>query len=766
MANAPGTGPDTRAGDAILDSLGFRVGRWLLGGLAGVYALATLLPKDVKPDWWDTWFYGAVILAVTVAGLARPLLVRPDRLPWLLLALAAISWAAGDQYWTIMFADADEIPLPSPADVGYVALYPLASVGLILLARSQLKRVSLSVVLDALVASLAVGALVSAFTVSRVITGISGSPAEVITNLSYPLGDLVLIVVVVGTLSMVGWPADPVWWLLVAGFGLFAVADTAYLLGANSWYDDGSWVDGAWMAGIALIPLAGTLRRRTAPAVLGGLTAVAVQVMFSLVGLSVLVVSAFVHLHPLTIALAAACLVASVAALTYEQTEALRRSRTEALTDDLTTVGNRRVLDDRLPALVAESSQGRPLLLSIVSIRHLPEINETLGYEYGDGLLAALGTRLRQQLDDHAVSARLGGAEIAVLQPFDGHLPRAEQSMRDLLTAIGEPVRLPGGQVDIELSAGIAAGPVHATDSRGLLRCAADALRRAKATESEVEVYDPAQDVGRDFGPRLLPELIGALEAGLIVASYEPIVDLTSGTAIDLEAKLRWVHPEHGVLDGSTLRPLAARAGLTRRLTRVLMADAVRRCAWWRSGGLQLGVTLDLTTTDVLDSRLPYELARLVSEAGVPPASIQLELAEDLLLVDPHRTRRALSQLRTLGVRLALDHYGRSAPSFTRLRTLPVQELKLDRSFVASALHSAQDESVVRATVNLVQSLGIRPAADGVDSERLLQQVRSYGVRIVQGAIVGDAMTPAGLAEWFGPRTGELDPPRAAQPTP
>lgn len=765
MAIAPSIGLDTRTDDAILDSVGFRVGRWLFGGMAGVYALATLIPTDDKPTWWDTWFYGVAILAVTLAGLARPLLVKRDRLPWLLLALAAISWAAGDQYWTIMFAHADEIPLPSPADAGYVALYPLASVGLILLARSQLKRVSLSVVLDALVASLAVGAVVSAFTVSRVITGISGSPAEVITNLSYPLGDLVLIVVVVATLSMVGWPADPVWWLLVAGFGLFAVADTAYLLGANSWYDDGSWVDGAWMAGIALIPLAGTLRRRTAPAVLGGLTAVAVQVMFSLVGLSVLVVSAFVHLHPLTIALAASCLVAAVTALTYEQTQALRRSRTEALTDDLTTVGNRRVLDDRMPALIAASSQGQPLLLSIVSIRHLPEINETLGYEYGDGLLAALGTRLRERLDDRTVSARLGGAEIAVLQPFDGHLPRAEQSMRDLLTAIGEPVRLPGGQFDIELSAGVAAGPVHATDSGGLLRCAADALRRAKATESEVEMYDPAQDVGRDFGPRLLPELIGALDNGLIVASYEPIVDLTSGTAIDLEAKLRWVHPEHGVLDAATLRPLAARAGLTRRLTRVLMADAVRRCAWWRSGGLQLGVTLDLTTTDVLDSRLPYELARLLSEAGVPPVSIQLELAEDLLLVDPHRTRRALSQLRTLGVRLALDHYGRSAPSFTRLRTLPVQELKLDRSFVASATHSEQDESVVRATVNLVQSLGIRAAADGVDSERLLYQVRSYGVRIVQGAIVGDAMTPAGLAEWLGPKTGELDSPREPQPT-
>ena len=139
MAIAPGIGPDTQADDAILDSLGFRLGGRLLGGMAGLYALATPLPKDDKPAWWDTWFYGIAILAVTLAGLARPLLVKRDRVPWLLLALAAISWAAGDQYWTIMFADADEIPLPSPADVGYLALYPLASVGLILLARSQLE---------------------------------------------------------------------------------------------------------------------------------------------------------------------------------------------------------------------------------------------------------------------------------------------------------------------------------------------------------------------------------------------------------------------------------------------------------------------------------------------------------------------------------------------------------------------------------------------------------------------------------------------------
>jgi EAL domain-containing protein (putative c-di-GMP-specific phosphodiesterase class I) len=210
------------------------------------------------------------------------------------------------------------------------------------------------------------------------------------------------------------------------------------------------------------------------------------------------------------------------------------------------------------------------------------------------------------------------------------------------------------------------------------------------------------------------------------------------------------VHPEHGVLDGATLRPLAARAGLTRRLTRATLSEAVRRCAWWQASGVQLGVSLDLTTADVLDSRLPYELARLVSEAGVPPGSIQLELAEDLLLVDPGRTRRALNQFRTLGVRLALDHYGRSAPSLTRLRTMPVQELKLDRSFVASVLQGGPDEAVVRSTVSLAQSLGIRTVADGVDTSELLSRVRSYGVRAVQGAAVGDPMSPSSLADWLG----------------
>jgi diguanylate cyclase len=767
MGAAPQVARETTADDVVLSSRAYRTGRWVLGGLAATYALSTLLPADSKPGWVDTWFYGVVIMAVTLSGLVRPLLVKRDRLPWLLLSLATIAWAVGDQYWSIMFADADEIPIPSLADAGYIALYPLAYLGLILLARSVLRQVPASVMLDGLVTSLGVGALFSAFTLERIISGVEGSAAEVLTNLSYPIGDLVLIVVAVAALAVARWQPDPVWWLLAVGFGVFAVADTAYLLGVDSWYVDGSWVDGLWMLGIALVPLAGSLRQRPARAAVGGFAALLVPILFSLAALVVLVVAAFDHLHPVTIGLAAACLVAAGTrtALSSEQTRAVARSsHTEAITDELTTIGNRRVLDERLPTLAAAATAGQPLLVSILSVRHLSEINDTLGYEYGDGLLAALGGRLREQVGVRAVPARLGGAEIALLQPFDGHLARAEESVRDLVASISSPVRVAGVEAEMELSVGVAASPLHATDSRHLLRCAGDALRRAKATQSEVEVYDPAQDIGRDFGLRLLSELIGALDANRIVAYYQPKVDLTSGTAVELEAQLHWEHPKHGVLDAATLRPLAARAGLTRRLTRVLLTDAVQRCARWQAFGVQgLGVSLDLTTADVLNSRLPYELARLVSEAGVPPAAIQLELAEDLLLIDPSRTRRALNQFRTLGFRLALDHYGRSAPSLTRLRTMPVQELNLDRSFVASVLHSAPDEAVVRSTIMLAQSLGIRTLADGVDTPDLLDRVRSYGVRSVQGAAVGQPMSPTELAGWL--EATEAGPIPAPQPT-
>ncbi len=735
----------------VLSGVPFRIGRWVVGGLAVAYAATTIIPLQPRPRALDTWVYTGALVLVVLAGLARPALVERDRAGWLLLTVGTVCWAAGDVYWSYAAADADEIPVPSLADAFRLGLYPLALLGLVLLGRSVTRRVPAPAWLDGLVVALAVGAIVSALTLRQIISAAHGPVDELATHLAYPIGDLVLLVIPVATLAMVRWRADPVWWLLGLGFALFAVADTAHLLRvAQHSYLDGSYPDGLWMLGIALVPLAGTLPpARRAPA-LRGFAALLVPILFSLSALVLLLVAAFVRLHPATVVLAGGCLVAAGVrtALTFEQTSALARSRVEAVTDELTRLGNRRMLDSRLPALTAQAG-GRPLTFAIISVRHLAQINDALGYRYGDAMLAALGARLREHLPAQAVSARLGGAEVAMLLPFDGDLPRTERSTRELLAALSAPVHEAGAEVDLELSAGIAVSPIHAQGGDDLIRCANDALRRAKATQSEVEVYDPALDIGRDFGPRLLPDLLAALDTNQLVAHYQPKVDLDTGTAYELEALLQWHHPEHGTVPADALRPLAARAGLTRRLTRVLLTEAVQRCAWWWRSGVRLGVSLDLSTADVLDSRLPYDVARLASESGLPPAAIQLELAEDLLLVDPGRTGRALGQFRSLGVRLALDHYGQSAPSLARLRTMPVQELKLDRSFVASVLDSPPDAAVVQSTVSLAESLGIHTLAEGVDSAELLARLASYGCRSVQGGAVGAPMSPGALIGWL-----------------
>lgn len=740
---------------SILASRFYRLATGVIIALGIVYAVTTLAPFDERPTFLDTWFYSTVLLLTAGLALARPLFVSHQRAAWLCIGLAVTSWAVGDIYWSAAFSSLDsaDIPVPSLADVFYVGMYPLAYAGFVLLARSSVTRLPASVWLDGVVTSLAAGAVFSAATLKDILDGVAGGKiAETFTNLSYPIGDLVLLVITVAAMAMVRWRRDPVWWLLGLGAGLFAIADTAYLFGlAHDTYVDGSWVDGAWMLGLTLMAYAASMRRARQPEEVRPFTALLVPIVFSLAALIVLVVGTRVDLHPLTIAMAAGCLVAAGVrmALTFEQTRALARSQLEAKTDELSGLGNRRLLDDRLPALVSTVRPGSQLACTIIGIDHLSEINGTLGYPAGDAVLQAVGSRLRGQVPRGAVSARLGGVELAVLHTAGPDPAAAQRDVQELLTRLSDPVPADGVPVNIDLRAGIAFSPLHAGDGADLIRCASDALRRARSNGVDVEVYDPKLDLGREFGPRLMPDLLKALQTGEFFTYYQPKVDLDTGNTVELEAVLRWHHPSRGVLGADVVLPLAARAGLTRQITRALLSAAVRECAAWRRRGVNFGVAVDVAAADVLDSRLPYDLARLINGAGLPPAALMLEIAEDVLLLDHRRTAHALGQFRAFGVRLALDHYGRSAPSLTRLRTLPVDELKLDGSFLAPVLHSPQDSAVVRSTVELARSLRIRTVADGVDSRELYEAALSFNCSGVQGTAVGEPIPPHVLPQWI-----------------
>lgn len=756
MTPTPGTAStQTDRDDLILASPTYRLAKGVIAGLGISYALSTLIPFSERPAILDTGFYTLVLVAVCLLALARPVLVKRNRPAWLFVGLAVTSWSIGDIYWSIAFSDAEEIPVPSPADVFFVGLYPLAYIGLIMLARAGTRRLPASVWFDGIISSLAAGAVFTAATLGDVLAQAdTDEAASTLTNLSYPIGDLVLLVVSVAALAMVRWRPDPAWWLLGLGAAFFAVADTAYLFTlANGSYTDGNWVDGMWMVGLVFMALAGSAPRRGPAEEIRGFAALLVPILFSLAALLVLIVGTFVDLHPVSIVLASGCLVAAGVrtALTFEQTRELARTQLAANTDVLSGLGNRRVLDSELPALVENLPSGNYLVLAIISVDHMPDINSILGYGAGDTILNTVGARLRENLPPETIAARLGGTEMAVLRVVNsGGLNNVDRDTRSLMRALASPVMSGEASVHIELSAGIAMAPLHANRPGDLIRCAVDALRTARENHTEVEVYDPAGDIGTEFGPNVLADLVRALDRGEFVTYYQPKIDVGTGRPAALEAVLRWHHPSLGVLDAERVRPFASRVGLTRQLTRVLLEAALNACAAWRRQGIELGVAIDVTAADVLDAQLPYDLARLINKLGLPPPAVTLEISEEVLLIDARRTATALGQFRHFGVRLALDHYGRSAPSLTRLRNTPVDELKLDPSFVAPVLDSPQDAAVVRSTIELAKSLNIVTVADGIDTNDVFKAVIELGCAGVQGAALAPALTADALRNWLG----------------
>ncbi|HZM76471.1 MAG TPA: bifunctional diguanylate cyclase/phosphodiesterase [Candidatus Limnocylindrales bacterium] len=736
----------------VLDAPLYKAARYGIVALGLVYALSTVVPFAERPEFLDTWFYSSVLVLTMLLALARPLFVRPQRAAWACVAFAVTSWSVGDIYWSAVFSDtpADEIPVPSLADVFYIGMYPLAYIGFILLARAAVARLPASVWLDGVVTSLATGAVFCAVVLAEVLSTIT---AGTLTNLFYSIGDLVLIVISVAALAMVRWRSDPIWWLLGLGAGFFAIADTTYLLTLEAGtYVDGGWVDGLWMLGLTFMALAGSLNRRRPAAEVRGFVALLVPILFSLMALAVLIWGSFQKMHPVTIVLASGCLLAAGVrmALTFEHTRELVRTQIKAQTDEVSGLGNRRVLDVQLPHLMRNLTSGSPLVLTIISVNHVSEINSVLGYSAGDTVLNTIGHRLLQHLPPDAISARLGGVEIAILRVISrADWAAVERDSRALISAISAPITIASVPLQVELSAGVAIGGEHASTPADLLKRAQDALSTAKANRSEVEFFDPSLHLGGVFDLALASDLLQGVGRDELVTWYQPKVDPLTGRAVGMEGIVRWHHPKRGLIEADVLKPLAERVGLTRHLTRSLLESAVYRCSQWRRQGIDLGISVDLAAADVLDARLPYDLAKTVNKHGLPPSAVTLEIPEDVLQIDARLTTNALSQFRHFGMRMALDHYGRSAGSLNRLRSIPIDELKLDKAFVQPVLNSPQDAAVVRLTIELAASLGIATVIDGIDSAAMYHAVAGYGCSAMQGPVICQPMAGDQLNEWL-----------------
>ena len=555
--------------------------------LLGYFASLILRGSGESTKFIDGWLVAVFELVLSALCLARAFGPRQGRAMPLILGCGLLSWSLGDIVLTTESSGGATPPAPSFADLFYLGFYPLVYVALILLMRRHIRTLVPSTWLDGAVAGLGVAGVCACFAFNTILQTVGGDAAALATNLAYPIGDVLLLVLVVGGTAVLPGRRNPQWLMLAGACALNATGDTFNLFeSAGVTSHVATIFNGiAWPTSILLISASVWLRpgqfnplaaQRTASFLLPGLGASA--------GLGILFVGSQHHVEWVAIGLATATLltVGVRLRLSVRRLRSLTEKRhRQAITDELTGLGNRRHLFYLLNAFFADQADprtaARQLSLLFIDLDHFKEINDS----FGDELLRQLRPRLAGSLRDTDVLVRVGGDELAVIT-MDTDAAYAAEIAQRLMAKLQEPFVLDTVSVRISAAMGIATAPTDATDSAGLLRCADLAMYRAKSGPSPIELYrHDIDDGGNQL--RLVEELRVAVEAGRFELHYQPQVDLRSHEISGVEALLRWPHPRLGLVAPLDFLPLAEEAGLMPRLTEVVLDIALGTRANWSS---------------------------------------------------------------------------------------------------------------------------------------------------------------------------------------
>ena len=406
--------------------------------------------------------------------------------------------------------------------------------------------------------------------------------------------------------------------------------------------------------------------------------------------------------------------------------------------DALTGLPNRVLLQERVAAALAQARRrGEAVAVLLLGLDAFNEVNQTLGHGYGDALLREVARRLDAAGRDQDLVARFGGDEFAVLtRPLAG-IDEAERLAHDLLEALRPQAHLGGIALDVRATVGIAVHPRDGDDAELLLVRAAMALHAGKQDGRPVLVYDHASDDHTPERLALAGELRHAIEAGQLLLSYQPKLDLRTGAITGVEALVRWRHPQRGVLMPDQFIGLAERTGLVRPLTHWTLEEAADQQMRWSAQGVDLTIAVNISAR-ALTPDLPGAVAALVTSH--PGARLEIELTETLMIEGASDAMAVVDALAATGVRLAVDDFGTGYSSLAYLKHLPVRELKIDRGFVTAMDTDAGDRAIVRATVDLGRRLGLDVVAEGVESETVLENLRALGCHFAQGFAVGRPM--------------------------
>ena len=432
-------------------------------------------------------------------------------------------------------------------------------------------------------------------------------------------------------------------------------------------------------------------------------------------------------------------------------TVAISRDRDrQSLHDGLTGLPNRVLLLQRLDIelVAAQSHQRGSGALLLLDLDRFKEVNDTLGHHVGDKLLCALATRLRAAVRPEDTVARLGGDEFAILLPGVPEAGSATVLARRVQAALVEPFMHGDLRLDLVVSIGVALYPAHADDVETLLRHADVAMYQAKTGRTGLCVYSPERDHNSAERLALLGDLRRAVENRDLSVVYQPKVDAVTGRCTGMEALLRWHHPSRGPMSPDDFIALAEQSSVMEKVTDLVLVAGIEQAAAWRDHALEANVAVNVSVRDLIDPMFVSRVRTLLAEHRLPGSALTLEVTERVLAHDYAQVALVLDQLTAIGIEISLDDFGTGYSSLARLETLPVSEIKIDRTFI-SRLRDGDDAPIVRSCIEMAHALGLRVVAEGVEDENSARRLTEYGCDCLQGYGIAPPMSGDDATEWL-----------------
>jgi len=416
-----------------------------------------------------------------------------------------------------------------------------------------------------------------------------------------------------------------------------------------------------------------------------------------------------------------------------------------ALHDPLTGLPNRTLALERLGSAITAQRSTALLYLGIGNFR---AVNESLGPEGGDLALQQMSRRLQATLRPGDSVARIIGDEFLLLlenTDSDSAVGIADKVQQLLL----KPLRVGSHDVTLDCRIGIASYPVDGNAPEDLLRRAAIAMQDAAGLASHLQVYQRGRDDAQQRQIRLIRDLRHAASKGELLLHYQPKLDIAAGLVRQAEALLRWQHPALGMVSPGEFIPLAERTGSIQLLTSWVIEEVIRQLREWTGRGLRVQVSLNISTEDLLDPQLPARVRQLLDTYQVPAQQLIFEITESGVMLNPEVALQVLHGLRECGVSLSVDDFGTGYSSLAQLKRMPVQELKIDQSFIRDLDDACEDAVIVRSTIEMSHSLGLKVVAEGVEFERSLQLLGRWQCDIAQGYLISRPLAAKAFETWM-----------------